>query len=98
MSWAAEQNAIPESATADPAALQEGNRVLREEIKLAARPQTYVLIDLETKAILIKSWGVELHHLPIESWAATHISYLTTAYRSQRPAVNRLKIDPRRRS
>ena len=69
MSWAAEQDVIPALDTTDPVALQEATRVLEEEIKLAARPQAYVLIDLQAKVILIKSRGVELHHLPIESWA-----------------------------
>jgi hypothetical protein len=95
VSWAAEQDVTPALDTTDPAALQEATRVLEEEIKLAARPQTYVLIDLEAKAILIKSRGVELHHLPIESWSASHLSRLATAYRlRERPPVNRRKIDP----
>lgn len=95
VSWAAEQDMIPALDTTDPAALQEATRVLEEEIKLAARPQTYVLIDLEAKAILIKSRGVELHHLPIESWSASHLSQLATVYRlHERPPVNRRKIDP----
>lgn len=95
VSWAAEQDVIPALDTTDPAALQEGTRVLEEEIKLAARPQTYVLIDLEAKAILIKSRGIELHHLPIESWSASQLSQLATVYRlRERPPVNRRKIDP----
>lgn len=95
VSWAAEQDVIPALDTTDPAALQEATRVLEEEIKLAVRPQTYVLIDLEAKAILIKSRGVELHHLPIESWSASHLSQLPTASRlRERPPVNRRKIDP----
>jgi len=95
VSWAAEQDVIPALDTTDPAALQEATRVLEEEIKLAVRPQTYVLIDLEAKVILIKSRGVELHHLPIKSWSATHLSRLATAYRlRERPPVNRRKIDP----
>jgi hypothetical protein len=54
-----------------------------------------VFIDLEAKAILIKSRGIELHHLPIESWSAIHLSHLATAYRlRERPPVNRRKIDP----
>ena len=72
VSWAAEQDVMPALDTTDPAALQEATRVLEEEIKLAARPQTYVLIDLEAKAILIKSRGIELHRLPIESWSTSH--------------------------
>lgn len=95
VSWAAEQDVIPALDTTYPAALQEATRVLEEEIKLAARPQTYVLIDHEAKAILIKSRGVELHHLPIERWSASHFSHLATAYRlRERPPVNRRKIDP----
>jgi hypothetical protein len=95
VSWAAEQDVIPALDTTNPAALQEATRVLEEEIKLAVRPQTYVVIDLEAKAILIKSRGVELHHLPIESWSASHLSQLATAYRlRERPPVNRRKIDP----
>ena len=95
VSWAAEQDAMPALDMTDPAALQEATRVLKEEIKLAARPQTYVLIDLEAKAVLIKSRGVELHHLPIESWSASHLSQLVTLYRlRERPPVNRRKIDP----
>ena len=95
VSWAVEQNVIPALDTTDPAALQEATRVLEEEIKLAARPQTYVLIDLEAKALLIKSRGVELHHLPIESWSAFHLSQLAAVYRlRERPPVNRRKIDP----
>jgi hypothetical protein len=95
VSWAANQDVIPGLDTTDPAALQEATRVLEEEIKLAARPQTYLVIDLEAKAILIKSRGVELHHLPIESWSASRLSQLATAYRlRERPPVNRRKIDP----
>jgi hypothetical protein len=95
VSWAAEQDVIPALDTTDPAALQEATRVLEEEIKLAARPQTYVLIDLEAKVILIKSRGVELHHLPIESWSVSHLSKLTTLYHlRERPTVTRRKIDP----
>jgi hypothetical protein len=95
MSWAAEQDVIPALDRTDPVALQEATRVLEEEIKLAARPQTYVLIDLEAKVILIKSRGVELHHLPIESWSVSHLSQLATLYSlRERPPVNRRKIDP----
>jgi hypothetical protein len=95
VSWAAEQDVIPALDTTDPAALREVTRVLEEEIKIAARPQTYMLIDLEAKSILIKNRGVELHHLPIESWSASRISQLATGYRlRERPPVNRRKIDP----
>ena len=95
ISWAAEQNVHAELDRPDPAALQEATRVLEEEIKLAARPQTYVLIDLAANAILIKGRGVELHRIPIESWSASHLSQLASRYRlHERPPVNRRKIDP----
>jgi len=95
VSWAAEQEVIAALDLTDPAALQEATRVLEEEIKLAARPQTYVLIDLEAKAILIKSRGVELHRLQIERWSASHFSQLATAYHLlERPPINRRKINP----
>lgn len=95
VSWAAEPDAIPLLDSTDPAVLQEATRVLEEEIKLAARPQTYVLIDLAANAILIKGRGVELHRSPIESWSASDLSQLATLYRlRERPPVNRRKIDP----
>lgn len=79
----------------DSMALQEATRVLEEEIKLAARPQTYVFIDLASNVILIKGRGLELHRIPIQSWSASHLDRLMTAYRlRERPPVSRRKIDP----
>ncbi|MDP1948094.1 MAG: hypothetical protein Q8L77_11410 [Nitrospirota bacterium] len=79
----------------DPVALQEATRVLEEEIKLAARPQTYVFIDLASNVILIKGRGVELHRIPIESWSASHPDQMMASYRlRERPPVSRRKIDP----
>lgn len=95
VSWAVEPDVIPLLDSTDPAMLQEATRVLEEEIKLAARPQTYVLIDLAANAILIKGRGVELHRSPIENWSASDLSQLATLYRlRERPPVNRRKIDP----
>jgi len=95
VSWAAEPDVIPALDTTDPAALQEATRVLEEEIKLASRPRTYMLIDLAANAILIKGRGVELHRIPIENWSASHLAQHMTAYRlRERPPVNRRKIDP----
>ncbi|MEK7235562.1 MAG: hypothetical protein AAB242_03015 [Nitrospirota bacterium] len=86
---------VPALDLTDPAVLQEATRVLEEEIKLAVRPQTYVLIDLAASAILIKGRGVELHRIPIESWSTAHLSQLATTYRlRERPLVNRRKIGP----
>ncbi|MDH4187579.1 MAG: hypothetical protein OEV08_11320 [Nitrospira sp.] len=81
--------------SADPAVLQEAARVLEEEVKLAARPQTYVLIDLAANVISIKGRGLELHRISIEHWSASHLSKFDALYQlRERPAVNRRKIDP----
>lgn len=78
-----------------PAALQEANRVLAEEIKLAARPQTYVLIDLVANAIILKGRAVELHRIPITKWSAEFRENMSGSFRlAARPPVTRRKIDP----
>lgn len=79
----------------DPAALQEASRVLAEEIKLAARPQTYVILDLVARSVVIKGRGAELHRLPIEQWSAVHLADASSTFRLQaRPPVVRRKIEP----
>ena len=79
----------------DPAALQEATRVLAEEVKLAARPQTYVIVDLVERTVVIKGRGVELHRFPIEQWSAVRLAEASTAFRLQaRPPVTRRKIEP----
>ncbi len=95
VSWAAEPDVTSTVGITDSGALQEATRVLEEELKLAARPQTYMIIDLASNVILIKGRGVELHRIPIESWSASHLDQLMTAHRlRERPPVNRRKIDP----
>ncbi|MBX3319234.1 MAG: hypothetical protein KF890_05080 [Nitrospira sp.] len=75
--------------------MKEAARVLEEELKLAARPQTYVLIDLAEKTIHIKGRGVELHHMPIGQWAVGSREALTGVHRLvARPSVVRRKIEP----
>ena len=79
----------------DPAALQEATRILAEEVKLAARPKTYVIVDLVYCAVVIKGRGAELHRFPIEQWSASHLAELSTTFRLQaRPPVTRRKIEP----
>ena len=79
----------------DPAALQEATRILAEEIKLAARPQTYVILDLVDRSVVIKGRGAELHRLPIEQWSAIHLADASSMFRLQaRPPVARRKIEP----
>lgn len=79
----------------DAAALQEATRILAEEIKLAARPQTYVILDLVARSVLIKGRGAELHRLPIEEWSGVHLADASTTFRLQaRPPVARPKFEP----
>lgn len=92
---AAEQDILPRLNQDDPAALQEAIRLLEDEVKLAARPQTYIVIDLVDQAILIKGRGVELHRFPIERWSAMHLADVATSFHLlERPPVIRRKIDP----
>lgn len=93
--WAAEGDLFLDLDMSDPAALQEASRVLEEEIRLAARPQTYLLIDLVSGFIWIKARGVDLHRLPIAAWSVTVLPRLTGTFRLQaRPPVVRRRIDP----
>jgi hypothetical protein len=79
----------------DPAALQEATRILAEEVKLAARPQTYVIVDLVDRALVIKGRGAELHRLTIEQWSAVDLADASATFRLQsRPPVTRRKIEP----
>jgi hypothetical protein len=76
-------------------ALQEATRVLAEEVKLAARSQTYVIVDLVDRAVLIKGRGVELHRFPIEQWSGVQLAEASLTFRLQsRPPVLRRRIEP----
>lgn len=93
--WATEPDNIFGVDLNDPAALQESTRILAEEIKLAARPQTYVIVDLVNRAVVIKGRGTELHRFPIEQWSAVHLAEASTTFRLQaRPPVTRRRIEP----
>ena len=92
---AADLDPFPDLDVNDPAALQEAARVVEEELKLAARPQTYLIIDLVGGAVQIKGRGVELHRLAILSSSLAHKEQLTGVFRlTARPSVVRRKIDP----
>jgi hypothetical protein len=79
----------------DPAALQEATRVLADEVKLAARPHAYLLIDLAAHAVIMKARGVEMHRLSIARWSAEFREKMTGTFRLiSRPAVVRRKMDP----
>jgi hypothetical protein len=95
---------VPSSAVAretvregieDATAIIEANRLLEEELKLAARPQIYLVLDLAAQVILIKSRGIELHRLPIAAWRQVGEGSLTGIFRLRaRPSVNRPKAAP----
>lgn len=93
--WGKEPEVFPDLNLSDGQAIKEATRVLEEEVKLAARPQTYVLIDLATKIIHIKGRGIDLHQIPIISWASNSLDNLKGIHRlTTRPAVVRRKIEP----
>ncbi len=76
--------------------VREANRVLEEEIKLAAGAQIYLLLDLSARSLLIKGRGIELHHIEVLSWdAAGNEESWGGAYRLRtRPVVERPKVRP----
>jgi hypothetical protein len=87
-------NALPVDLN-DPAALQEATRILAEEVRLAARPQTYIIVDLVERSVIIKGRGAELHRFPIEGWSAVHLADASETFRLKaRPPVARRKIEP----
>ncbi|HEY7531239.1 MAG TPA: hypothetical protein VH681_00495, partial [Nitrospiraceae bacterium] len=93
--WGADSGAFPDIGKNDTVALQEASRVLGEELKLAARSQAYLLIDLATNTIEIKARGVTLHQIPVTEWSASAIEQLTGAFRlNARPSIARRKIEP----
>lgn len=94
-SWGKDLEAFPNLNLNDPRSVQEATRVLEEELKLAARPHTYVLIDLVGNTIQIKGRGVELHHMPIVQWSVGSWEKLTGIHRLvARPQVVRRRIEP----
>ena len=93
--YAGETDSFPGLDLNNPASVQEATRVLEEEVKLAARPQTYLLLDLVTHTLQIKGRGIELHRLTITAWSAKALHELKGTHRLiARPHVLRRKIDP----
>ena len=79
----------------DPGAVSEANRLLEEELKVAARPQVYVVLDLTRSLILIKGRGLELSQIPIVRWQQTGDGAADGVYRLRtRPPVSRPKAAP----
>jgi hypothetical protein len=82
-------------AAGDRQAIQEANRLLQEEIKLAARPQTYLIIDVHHGVVLVKARGIELHRLPLLAWRAHGDPPSIGPYRlAVRPPVDRPRTRP----
>jgi len=93
--WAAGPEGLAHLDPNDPAALREAVRLLNAEVQLAARPRTYVVIDLVAQTIFIKGRGLELHRLPIERWTASGLADIAPSLRLQgRPPIARRKLDP----
>jgi len=94
-SWGTEYGAFPDIEKNDAATLEEASRVLDEELKLAARSQAYLLIDLVTRMIEVKARGVALHRIPVAEWSASSIEQMTKTFRlNARPPILRRKLDP----
>src|SRR5262245_50791832 len=93
--WALDPPSQSFGDLSDAAVLQEATQVLTEEVKLAARPQTYVLIDLTANTIFLKGRAVELHRIPIKSWTTSDQGGFISTFRlRERPPVTGRKIDP----
>ncbi len=72
---------------------------MEEELKLAAKPQVYLVLDLEQGLLLVKGRGIELYRLPVESWSGTGNSEVPVtragAYKLRaRPDLPRPKAGP----
>ena len=95
LGWGKDIEAFPDLNLNNPNELKEATRVLEEELKLAARSQTYLLIDLSGSTIHIKSRGIALHQIPIIAWSAGSRDDLKGIHRLvTRPPVVRRKIEP----
>ncbi len=92
---AAETPAPRRDPAAQRQALLEANTVLQDEIKLAARPQTYLLVDVHQGVVLVKARGIEIHRLLLLSWRARGDQPPMGLFRlTARPPVDRPKTRP----
>jgi hypothetical protein len=75
--------------------LREANRTLEQELKLAGRPQIYLVLDLSEGVLLIKGRGLELYRFGILHWELSAGAELAHIFRLQaRPAVRRPELAP----
>lgn len=83
------------SAPQDPYQLQLLTRTLEEEVKLASKPQPYLLLDHPPRVLMVKSRGLVLRQFPILGWRASGDEPSIGIYRLRaRPPVSRPKIQP----
>ena len=76
-------------------AIQEANSLLQAEIKLAAKPQTYLMIDIQRRVVLVKARGLELHWMPFVSLRSSGERPSTGLFRlTARPPVDRPQAKP----
>ena len=83
------------SPTPNPVDVAERNRLLEQELRVAARPQTYLVLDLQTGQLLIKARGLELHRVALTFWATTEFDRLVGPFSLKaRPSILRTKTGP----
>jgi hypothetical protein len=77
--------------------VQEAARVLEEEIKLAARPNLYLVLDLGEGMLFLKGRGLELYRFPLLDWHTPDETQLGRLFTLRaRPPVSRPKAVPGR--
>jgi hypothetical protein len=70
-------------------------RALEEEVRLAGRPQLYLVVDLAGRSLSIKSQGMELKRFPVESWSVSTETGLNRRFILRaRPALPRPMLSP----
>mgnify|MGYP001573744094 CR=1 FL=1 len=75
--------------------MQHTNRFLEEELKLAAKPQVYLICDLAHSQLLIKARGLELHRFPLATWNLSGTVTKAGPYRvKSRPQIDRPRLQP----
>lgn len=83
------------ATTLNSADIAERNRLMEQELRLAARPQTYLVLDLQTGHLLIKARGLELYRLALSSWVTPEFDRLASPFSLKaRPPIPRTKSGP----
>lgn len=76
---------------------REATRVLEEELKLSARPQLYLVLDLTERVIVIKGRGIGLYRLQVADWHASDERPLDKTFTLRaRPTIIRPRVVPGR--